>query len=110
MPLAKPNLSPSSTEHLDEYLKQAVEARNVPAVFLGATNADATIYQSQAGELVFGQQEAGLVDENTSKSRTYYASDLVSSPTIFLHQASHYRMSCNTGEINGFSGRVFDSG
>ncbi|KAL8286141.1 hypothetical protein RQP46_004629 [Phenoliferia psychrophenolica] len=66
MSLPFPTLSPGGQERLDAYLTTTVAGREVPALFFGATNAKETIYQSQAGERVFGQPEKGEVDADTT--------------------------------------------
>lgn len=53
---------------LDEFLQRTVDSRRVPAMFIGATNAEGEIYYNNAGERVFGDQEKGVVDEDTSES------------------------------------------
>lgn len=57
-----------TTEALDTLLRERVAKRDLPAIFLGATNADETIYLNQAGERVFGNAAAGEVNEDTRES------------------------------------------
>lgn len=63
--LPKPQLK--TCDALDTLLKERVAKRDLPAIFLGATNADESIYLNQAGERVFGDAEAGHVHEDTRK-------------------------------------------
>ena len=57
-----------SPDALDTLLRERVAKRDLPAIFLGATNADETIYLNQAGERVFGNAAAGEVNEDTRES------------------------------------------
>lgn len=59
-----------SPDALDKLLRERVARRDLPAIFLGATNADETIYLNQAGERVFGNPSAGEVNEDTRESPT----------------------------------------
>lgn len=62
-PLPLPQLA--SREALDKLLLERVAKRDLPAIFLAATNAEETIYLNQAGERVYGDPSQGEVDEDT---------------------------------------------
>lgn len=62
-PLPLPELA--SPGALDKLLHDRVAVRDLPAIFLAATNADETIYLNQAGERVFGDASKGEVNEDT---------------------------------------------
>lgn len=67
MSIPYPTLKPGGAAQLDSFLKRVVEKRDVPGVFLAATNARETIYEAQLGDLEFGHPEKGQIDRDTSE-------------------------------------------
>ena len=66
MSVHNPSLDSSAKATFDSFLKQAVESRTVPAIHIGAANADEILYFNCAGERVFGEPDEGMVDDDTS--------------------------------------------
>ena len=92
--MSSPSLKDSSA--LDRFLKETVEGRNVPAIFIGATTADGEVYYNEGGERIFGEPEKGQVDENTSEYRRTHCrlrADDGSLANILHNKAHHVGMS-----------------
>lgn len=62
---APPHLSPGGIAKLDAFLKETVESGVHPAIHLGATTREGTIYFAQYGDRVHGQPERGQVGDET---------------------------------------------
>lgn len=61
-----PTITSEGCAKIDSFLGSVVDSRRVPAMFLGATNAQEEIYWSCAGDKVFGDPSQGEVNSDTS--------------------------------------------
>ena len=93
-----PTLGSDASAEIDQFLKRTGEKRVVPAVFLGVTNAEQTLYSNQNGEKVFGEPDKGIVTENTgtlssrgllSRFLTCFLATEMYSQTKFVTCVSH---------------------
>ncbi|ORY32011.1 beta-lactamase/transpeptidase-like protein [Naematelia encephala] len=66
MALKTATLKPEGKKALDSLLERAVDSKNIPAAFFGATNADEEIYFNCRGDKVFGRPEEGPVTPDTT--------------------------------------------
>ncbi|KAK8858905.1 hypothetical protein IAR55_003136 [Kwoniella newhampshirensis] len=68
MALPLPTLAAEGEKSLDDFLSKEVGSREIPALFIGATNAKEEIYFSVDGEVTFGEHDKGKVTEDTTLS------------------------------------------
>jgi hypothetical protein len=61
-----PTITSEGRAQIDSFLSSVVGSRRVPAMFVGATNAQEEIYWSCAGDKVFGDPSQGEVNSDTS--------------------------------------------
>ena len=68
MSLPCPKLLPEGKTHLDALLQAKLAEGTAPSIFWAATNANETIYENQAGNVVMGDPASGRVNRDSGRS------------------------------------------
>jgi methyl acetate hydrolase len=67
MSVPSPRIKDTGKKPLDDFLQKIVTDRNVPAVFLGATDKNGELYFNCGGDRVFGKPDEGQVTPDTGE-------------------------------------------